>query len=141
MIVFVDFDGVLHPVGGPLFSCVENFFAILRVHPSAQVVITSTWRDDYSLSALGEMLSNGGEFEGRVIGVTPNLESDGFYGRRDLEILQWMEVNRYGGRWLAIDDQAELFGGGHQNLYLVDGARGLADVDTVAIGYVIGSCD
>lgn len=69
----------------------------------------------------------------RFIGNTPNLEVEGRYGRRDLEIKSWLDTNNYSGHWLAIDDVPALFNGGHPNLYLVNGDTGLTDADVLAI--------
>jgi hypothetical protein len=76
---------------------------------------------------------NGGEdLAHRFIGSTPNLESKGHYGHRELEILEWLNDNAHKGRWIAVDDMAEIFDG-HLNLYLVDGDIGLTDADVLAI--------
>ena len=129
-LLFLDFDGVLHPVSRKTeLCCLDRLHDILRACPDVQVVITSTWRDELPLAALRELIGNGGEFDCRIIGGTPNLEGEGCYGRRDLEIQRWMQNNGYTGAWLAIDDQLELFGGEGKNVYLVEGRRGLVERD------------
>ena len=58
-----------------------------------------------------------------------------YYPRRDLEIQTWLDTNGYNCPWLAIDDMLELFGGGHPNLYTVDGNCELTDADVLLIFY------
>ena len=80
------------------------------------------------------MTSGGGEdLAHRIIGSIPNLEGEGQYGRRDLEIQRWLDANDHVGPWLAIDDIPALFNGGHPSLYVVDGGRGLTESDVTAI--------
>ena len=137
MILFLDFDGVLHPHlrHEPDFCHNELLWQILRACPDAQVVFSTSWRDIYSPAELVVLVTNGGgeDLVNRFIGFTPNLEGEGRYGRRDLEIQSWLDANSYVGPWLAIDDIPELFNGGHPNLHIVDGNRGLTDADVAAI--------
>ena len=75
----------------------------------------------------------GEELARRFIGNTPNLESEGHYGRRDLEIGRWLTANKHTGKWLAIDDMPEMFPEGCANLHLTDGDTGLTDDDVLEI--------
>jgi len=137
MILFLDFDGVLHPHarGEPVFSRRPLLWKVLRAAPQSEVVFTTTWRNEFSMDYLISCVTeNGGEdLSGRFISSTPNLEAEGLYGRRDLEIQRWLVTNNHTGLWLAIDDTVELFGGSHPNLFVCDGARGLTDEDVLAI--------
>jgi hypothetical protein len=74
----------------------------------------------------------------RVLGQTPRLERDDKSGRRDLEILEWCNINNYAGPWIALDDIPEVFNG-HPNLYVVDGARGLTNEDVENVIAIIRS--
>lgn len=78
--------------------------------------------------------SGGGEhLAGRFIGVTPNLcPPNEFLFPRDREIEKWIADVGYKGRWLALDDDPDLFAqrGG---LYLIDGETGLTETDIDAI--------
>ena len=135
MLAFIDFDGVTHPAGPDkdLFCHVELLWQILRACPTVEVVFSTSWRDSYKFDELVEFVTYGGgeDLENRFIGITPNLEAAGHYGRRDLEIQNWLDANNYSGPWLAIDDMTELFNGGHQNLYVIDGEIGLTDADVI----------
>ena len=143
MILFLDFDGVLHPyfpskdlsdAENQYFSRTPLLWKILRACPKVKVVFSTTWRDVHSFEHLQNLVTKGGgeDFAHRFISSTPNLESGGHYGKRELEIQEWLRDNAYHGRWLAVDDVEEIFDG-HPNLYLVDGDRGLTDEDVLAI--------
>ncbi len=136
MILFLDFVGVLHPsVRGKVPFCdTALLWQILRACPEAKVVFSTSWRDNFDPVAMVDFVTYGGgeDLEPRFIGETPNLEDEGLYGRRDLDIQRWLDTNNHSGPWLAIDDIVELFHG-NQNLYVVNGQRGLAETDVVAI--------
>lgn len=137
MILFLDFDGVLHPHlrHEPDFCRLPLLWGILRAAPEAKVVFSTSWREIYRPDEMVEFVTYGGgeDLAHRIIGQTPSLENEGRYGRRDLEIQSWLDANHHTGQWLAIDDMPEIFSGGHPNLYVVDGTRGLTDEDVLAI--------
>lgn len=137
MILFLDFDGVLHPHmrTEPDFCRLPLLWTILRSCPDMRVVFSTSWRVVYRPDEMVEFVTWGGgeDLAHRIIGSTPDLEAEGLYGRRDLEIQSWLDTNNYSGQWLAIDDVPALFNGGHTNLYLVDGDTGLTDKDVLEI--------
>jgi len=138
MILFLDFDGVTHPQKNrdeDPFCRVELLWEILRACPEVRVVFSTSWRDDYDFDIMLDFVTYGGgeDLSARFVGITPNLEGEGHYGRRDLEIQGWLDANGYSGLWLAIDDMPELFSFGHPNLYVVSGEHGLTDADVLAI--------
>lgn len=46
VILFVDFDGVLHPENkGAVFTCTNVLWKVLRLHPKLRVVISSAHLD------------------------------------------------------------------------------------------------
>ncbi|HQV73578.1 MAG TPA: hypothetical protein PLY64_11455, partial [Dokdonella sp.] len=47
-IIFLDFDRVLHPDGVGLFSKLPLLESFLSRMPEVEVVISSTWRDQWS---------------------------------------------------------------------------------------------
>lgn len=106
MIIFLDFDGVLHST---LAHDHEGFFyvpqleAVLRDFPSVQIVISSSWRYHENLEQLKEHFS--ADIAERIISVTPRLEPTWQEFARFKEISAWIEQNDYKGAWLAIDDQ------------------------------------
>jgi HAD domain in Swiss Army Knife RNA repair proteins len=138
IIIALDFDGILHPndlYDKSPFCIAPQLWKILRAIPTANVVFSTSWRDSYDFDNMLDFVTAGGgeDLVHRFIGNTPNLEAEGHYGRRDLEIQQWLDNHHHTGTWLAIDDMAELFPVGHPNLYLVDGDCGLTDADVLAI--------
>ena len=70
-ILFLDFDGVLHGEWDALFSKRELFEHYLQQMPQVDIVISSTWRELYSLERLKEHFHI--SLRDRIIGVTPIL--------------------------------------------------------------------
>lgn len=133
MIVFLDFDGVLHPVGASvdrLFEHAEKLAAWLREQPAIQLVISSSWREIHRLDELQEMLFHfAPELKARVIGVTPLMSMVlGIEFERSGECRAWLVDNGHDyTAWVAIDDDKTLFDPAHErdNLVLCDPAIGL----------------
>lgn len=122
MILFLDFDGVLHPraPGKALFSNLARLEAVLREFEFVEVVITSTWRENMSFEELQALFSP--DIRPRVIGVTPVVEIEfpaGPHGTREEEIRLFLEQGKYQERsWLALDDEERLFQPGGANLVI-----------------------
>lgn len=137
VILFLDFDGVLHPLlsSEPEFCRLDLLWKILRACPDAKVVFSTSWREVYRPEEMVEFVTYGGgeDLSHRIIGRTPSIKVEEPCDRRDLEIQSWLDVNDHSGPWLAIDDMPELFNGGHPNLYVVNGETGLTDADILAI--------
>lgn len=118
MILFLDFDGVLHPQydGEPtpvseIFCHLPRFKSVMRDFPFVDIVISSTWRNQFTLEELRSRFSP--DIAVRIIGVTPQIEcADGDYlpVRREDEILEWLErAGRSCTPWIALDDAAWQF--------------------------------
>ncbi len=117
MILFLDFDGVLHPEpcydDGQLFSCLPRLESVLRDFTGVQIVISSTWREKYSLSELKTFFS--ADIATRIVGVTPVWQKipeivDAVGYQRHAEIEGWLRQSGEPWRsWLAIDDKSYLF--------------------------------
>jgi hypothetical protein len=118
MILFLDFDGVLHPQydGEPtpvseIFCHLPRFESVMRDFPSVEIVISSTWRIQFTLDELRARFSP--DIAARIIDVTPQIEcADDNYlpARREDEILEWLK--RAGlscTLWIALDDAAWQF--------------------------------
>lgn len=107
-LLFLDFDGVLHPqTEGEVVSREEAFChlpkleEILRNYPAVRIVISSTWREHFSLTQLRERFS--ADIRPRIVGTTPVHEYHS--ARRENEILEWLKENNEGeANWLALDD-------------------------------------
>lgn len=116
-ILFLDFDGVMHPEPcydkSQLFCCRPRLEKVLADFSHVEIVISSTWRENRSLAELGEYFSL--EYRNRVIDVTPFwkdipdiVEVIGY--QRHSEIEGWLRKSRAPWRpWIAIDDKPYLF--------------------------------
>ena len=118
MILFLDFDGVLHPEINyreeELFSKRPLFETVLRGFPDVDIVISSTWRLNHSLDELRRKFSP--DIAQRIIDVTP-VYADfpelqlviGQY-QRHVEIEGWLRrTQRVWEPWIALDDKSYLF--------------------------------
>lgn len=132
MILFLDFDGVLHPDpcydGRRMFEHVPLLAAVLARFPETGIVLTTSWRSDRSLAQLREPL---GALAARVVGATPHFSSFRAPARlqpytRQAECEQWLIATSATGReWIALDDRASLFAPDCDRLIACDSTRGL----------------
>lgn len=110
VILFLDFDGVLHPHGDcsqawDLFRSLPLLEALLREFPSVRIVISSSWRTD-GLPSLKKHFSD--DIAARIVGATAptRRDADGYApAEREQEIIAWLQAN--GGinqAWVALDD-------------------------------------
>jgi hypothetical protein len=118
-ILFLDFDGVLHPLGlkartdrmvkgKPVATVIPvDFFCwvplleeLLAPHPDVRLVVHSSWRDNHAEAALGAYL---GPLKDRYLGATcpevPKLES----------IHAWLQVNPHVRSYRILDDAVAEF--------------------------------
>lgn len=103
MILFLDFDGVLHPEfchqGEKPFCHRDKLEMILRDHPQVEIVISSMWRQTRSLTELQALFPP--DIGARIVGVTPDwrdlselYEVIGNYPRH-VEVEGWLrQANR-----------------------------------------------
>ncbi|HUX62225.1 HAD domain-containing protein [Sulfuricella sp.] len=149
MILFLDFDGVLHPENPNRpedFSCRPYLWQILRACPTVEVVFSTQWRDIHTVDDLVEFATQGGgeDLAHRFVGGTPLIggaTSQGavmhhavpFY-RREMECRLWLSDNGQQGRpWLALDDFDAYFTPACPMLYLVDHRTGLTEADVTVL--------
>lgn len=143
-LLFVDFDGVLHPcdsgdvrdVGGkmefvsarvdaPLFCRLPLLIDALRDHPDVQIVISSSWRYLYERHELTAFI---GDLADRYLAETPRLRG---HQRHD-EIEYFMQLRHFRDvPWLALDDDRGNFSATCPNVIWTDPKIGL-DADTLA---------
>jgi hypothetical protein len=112
LIIFLDFDGVLHPFltrsSTDAFCYMPRLEKVLREFPSVRIVIASTQREVVPLPLLKEQFAP--DIAARIVGVTPIVEirdAGDVAGSRHREIL--MYLNGSDTDWLALDDDASLF--------------------------------
>jgi hypothetical protein len=112
MILFLDFDGVLHPqyegqaVPADVAFChLSRFENVMRDFPAVQVVISSTWREQFSFSNLQKRFST--DIAARIVGVTPSypLSHPLIVAQREWEITAWLSARGLKhAPWVALDD-------------------------------------
>lgn len=139
MLMFLDFDGVLHPDPcydeSLLFSQLPRLESVLHDNPHVEVVVvSSTWRFKRSITRLRELFSL--SLQARIIDVTPErrdfpdlAEIIGHTYERSIEIEAWMRYSREPWRpWVALDDKAHWFQPFCKNLILCDSLTGLDEI-------------
>jgi hypothetical protein len=114
MILFLDFDGVLHPNDrtSDTFCRLPLLASWLREWPGVDVVISSSWRTAFRQSELVDVL--GPVVGQRVVGCTPDLPRSTLrrfcLAEREQEIRMWMQISWQPDRpWVALDDWALKF--------------------------------
>lgn len=125
-VLFLDFDGVLHPGEAGTFRYLPMLEALLRRYPLVDVVISSNWRERMTFGELIDQFSE--DMAQRIVGTTPAIDGE----NRQSEIETF--CRRYGIQdWLVLDDRAELFSPYYWRLQLIDGRQGLRDTDLALI--------
>lgn len=139
MILFLDFDGVLHPETieryDELFCRCSHLWSVLEAVPSVEVVFTTTWRHKHRFEELVALVTaGGGEYlASRFVGATPDVLMNAVrdtYRSREVECLAWLCGNGQSSReWIAVDDVASGFSFPQPRLVLIDPATGLTGDD------------
>jgi hypothetical protein len=111
-IVFLDFDGVLNSEQSTQQLGTRYRFArasvaalndVLR-QSEARIVITSSWRESWTLRENTEFLERDGVLAGRVVGKTPTLQRE-----RGLEIEAWLRSAPYPvASFVIFDDRDDI---------------------------------
>lgn len=134
MILFLDFDGVLHPEPchdeAILFCNRSALETILRDVPTVEIVISSMWRFTHTLAELQALFS--ADIAERIVGLTPDwtdisthFSVVGSYFRHT-EIEGWLrQSDRAGEAWAALDDRRYLFKPQSPNFIFCDPSVGL----------------
>ena len=143
-VLFLDFDGVLHPgevwyehatrqvtlrtPGHELFESLPILIEAIALYPALQIVLSTSWVRTYGFEQTLEFLPT--TVQARVIGAT--------YDPRSPEAWRWDRLGRYDTiaqdvrrrqpkRWLALDDDGLGWPANeHAGLVLVPAALGLA---------------
>jgi hypothetical protein len=116
LVIFLDFDGVLHPTTRDNFELLPNFLSVLDLFPSIKVVISSNWKNSCDYAAIF------GKYANRIIGNTTTIKS----GTRESEILLYVKDYKV-TKFIALDDDCrnELFSDNCEFLFKTDYYRGL----------------
>lgn len=150
MILFLDFDGVLHPddayleKGGPVLRAEGSLFMwapfladLLATHTHVKIVLSTSWVKHLGFSRTRRYLPL--LLRERVIGATWHSDMAGPDGFFDWDqATRYQQITRYVLRaqlenWIALDDDDEGWSeSAASHLILTDPARGVADPATVA---------
>ncbi len=123
-LMFIDFDGVLHPVEnanlqGGHFCWLPILVKMLEHYDDVRVVVHSSWRYEYTDQELRELL---GPLGGALIGSAPRM-------RREHAIESVLLANKtLLTSHLVLDDDAREFTSSKLNLVLCQPHLGLSDV-------------
>lgn len=130
--LFLDFDGVLHTDTPPRDLRYACHLVPIVSHLNLKVVVSSTWREAYSLHEVIQLLGELGQF---VVGKTPVWKPPGnlpLIGVRHREIEAWLAKKAsHTAPWVAIDDDADNFRRGCERVFFTDRKVGLDSQTTV----------
>jgi hypothetical protein len=141
VLIFLDIDGVLRRIGSPLdvldADCLGRFEAVVRVHPAARIVISSSWRLVYGLDAIRSRFAP--DVGARIIGQAPWLEDRRQASRAD-EVLAYLASLNEMPACVALDDQLEVYAdrGLADGVIPLDGATGFDGVAAARWGALLG---
>lgn len=133
MVLFLDFDGVLHPDPCPAARLFEHAGALADAlaPTSVQIVLSTSWRCLHPVELLKARLPTA--LARRVIGATPLFSAiSGTAGRlypypRQAECMAWLREHAPGRAWHALDDRADWFEPYCDRLTLCDARTGLSE--------------
>lgn len=142
MLLFLDFDGVLHSAYAfrqeQMFSQVPLFERFFRQPENAhiQFVISSTWRSGRDLAALRRPFSP--DIATRIIGKTPEHVAISPIAPREQEILCYLADNLIPNEpWLALDDARSYFHHHSQRVHFCAADTGLTERDLTELAQLI----
>ena len=137
-VLFLDFDGVLHPAGAHRgsghLSRLPLLEALLRepAHQDVEIVVSSTWREAHSVARLRAFFSE--DLRVRIFGATPVLDEYDSEHERYEEIKAWLDQHPDRVAWAALDDDLEGFPSHRRKtVVFTDPAVGLTENDLVAL--------
>lgn len=137
LVLFLDFDGVLHPdppvSESPLLCRAPLIQQWLTAHPNVAVVISSTWRVTRSLDQLKALFP---EWRERIVGVTPNIPAESFQRQGECEAWMREHANPW-TPWLALDDRPWNFRPFEKRLILVERTVGLTNDDLLRLSAAV----
>lgn len=127
-VLFLDFDGVLHPslcLEAELFCRRPLFEEVMRRFPAVRIVVSSSWRHHFAVERLRPHFS--GDIAERIDDITP-LWVPGGPADRFQEIMAFASSRGLDEEaWLALDDSAFEFPMDCANLVLCDSRFGLTE--------------
>lgn len=144
VVLFLDFDGVLHPDPCPpqrLFEHAPRLATALAEFPATGVVLSTSWRTFLTCEQLVELLP--AALRRHVLGVTPRF---GEFAappalapyRRHAECVQWVRAHGVDeAAWLALDDRPSWFAPYCENLIVCDSRQGFDDAAAARLRFAL----
>lgn len=126
--LFLDFDGVLHPAESGSFSQMPLLIELLKACPNVDVVLSTNWRLNAEQPYLLDIFPH--EIQHRIVGVTPVIEGDIY--ERERECLEYCMAHSIANA-VALDDDSSLFSPLCPFLFLVDRYVGLDASASIAL--------
>ena len=131
-IIFLDFDGVLHPLGSSLnnfFSASKNFFDLIK-DANVSIVISSSWQFDSNYSQIKSKLPE--PIRKKILGET-GIKYEGTKSRiREIQYFL-IQNNLQNIDWIALDDQPDKFGDDFNKLILCNPKTGITRMEIIKI--------
>lgn len=125
VLLYLGFDGVLHPRMKESFEKMPLLEEILIQCPKILIVISSSWRETMSLEDLKHLFPV--SYRNRIIGVTPSLQDSPDIGyiryRECLSNAQHLGINNF----IIIDDESHRFPPECKNLVPTKYREGMTD--------------
>lgn len=127
-LLFIDFDGVLHPsnaisIETGRFCCLHLLHALLKPHEDVGLVVHSSWRYDHTDGELMQLLGPVGAW---FSGSAPRM-------RREQTIPTVLQSNKGTLKaYLVTDDDQEEIVGTSLNVLFCDPTRGISDDEAQA---------
>ena len=135
MILFLDFDGVLHEDpcfdGQRLFARAPGLAQALQPFPEVQVVLSTSWRTDRTLAEMLQPLPE--DLRRRVVDATPLITASDAPAalrpyRRHAECACWLRRQGHERTpWFALDDRPSLFAPHCEQLIVCESNVGFVD--------------
>lgn len=119
-VLFLDFDGVMHPAESGSFCNMQSLEHVLEACPAVDVVLSTNWRINASLHYLMDIFPV--HIRHRVVGVNPLIEDA--HPEREVECRAYL-VKSGVSCAVALDDDASLFSPACPFLFQVDRYVGL----------------
>mgnify|MGYP001612018548 CR=1 FL=1 len=135
ILIYCDIDGVLHPWPCPSaqmfdISCFMRLVSAIAPY-DAGIVVTSTWRIEWSLNQIRKRIGPLGDY---VVGVTPEIDDPFIKHGRYHEVLRHREQYALSeSDWVAIDDEPGRYPNDLENLILTNPRVGFSEDDAALL--------
>ena len=131
VVLFTDFDGVLHPCQNETFDKMHLLEEILSKCPNLYIVISSSWRTSATRTYLKNLFSH--EYQSRLLGATETLFAKAPGGHVRYEECTDFSFTHRIKAFIIVDDDIKLFPPGCNQLIATDYYQGLTPADVAKI--------